>query len=290
MLLVAITGLLCGSIELYVSPTGNDTAIGSRDAPLQHLFAARDRVRLLRRGALAPRAARIWLMGGTFTVTNTLVLTAADSNVSWHGLNSGSDRPIISGGKPLIWENDGLPTKTGCRMLRARNVAPNVGNESARMVYPQLYINGQRVAISRQPPQGLLDPQAFFTWEPASPASKDSFHVNRNSLSPGDWAQNGTLGDVTALLFTAPWTGEPHRIGRQLLARERVLQHVGRLVVRGADRDGARPQLGLVAEAAVPHSDPGAVVVLGRSARSLRRLERRERRACHRSRDVLVTV
>jgi hypothetical protein len=239
------TASLSGPFEVFVSLTGDDAANGTRDAPLQHLLAARDRVRQLRQGS-APYTgqivpARIWLMSGTFTLDVTLNLTAADSNVSWHGL-SDTKSPVISGGKTLEWAVEAAANRHGCRMLRARGVVPNIGRASVGMIYPQLYIHGKRAQISRQPAKGLTDPQAYFEWRPTTPSTASAFRFNSTAVSPDEWAENGTLSDITALLFTAPWTGEPHRIKSvdkgsetiQLLAPAASLE--GRSKIQGVKR------------------------------------------------------
>ncbi len=61
--------------DLYVSPTGNDANIGTRDKPLASLAAARDAVRKL----AGREAVTVHVADGVYYLPETLEFTAADS-------------------------------------------------------------------------------------------------------------------------------------------------------------------------------------------------------------------
>jgi len=242
--------IAAAAIELFVSPSGSDTADGRTPATaLQHLQAARDRLRQLRasasRGCAGAAAAcnadafavaaRVWLLPGTYTPAQTLNLTALDSNVAWAGLlpppppPSAADGrstpllpidelPVISGGgAQLQWAPTRVPgASRRCRLLTARSCNGPVGAGVVGMVYPQLYVNGERAPVARAPAGALANPRAYYEWA-ALPgnASTTAFLYNRSDVNPSAWApanDSDALGDVTALVFDSPWGANPRRI------------------------------------------------------------------------------
>lgn len=87
------------SLEIFVSPEGNDTADGTRERPLRTLPAARDVLRQRRTGANAT----VWLAPGRFALNETMELTALDSNTTWRGVLPAAPA-VVSGGVALAWE------------------------------------------------------------------------------------------------------------------------------------------------------------------------------------------
>lgn len=74
--------------RLFVSPTGDDAAAGTEDAPLATLVAARDRVREIRKRGLPPGGVSVCLMDGLFPVLSTVELDGRDSGEP---------------GRPIVW-------------------------------------------------------------------------------------------------------------------------------------------------------------------------------------------
>src|SRR5437762_3468442 len=72
--------------QIYVSPSGSDTAAGTSAQPVETLAKAR----ALARG----KTATVHLSAGTFQLTAPLALDSGDSNVTWQG----SGNTVISGG------------------------------------------------------------------------------------------------------------------------------------------------------------------------------------------------
>jgi len=131
-------------LEIYVSPDGNDAAIGTRSAPVQSLHRA---AQLLEESA-GQRTVRVYLSGGSYPLAAPLVLGpehggTAEAPVLWKALPG--ENVVISGGIPLDgWkeEMDGswsAPLPPGC-------------NDKFRA----LYINGRPAVRSRHPNEGYL--------------------------------------------------------------------------------------------------------------------------------------
>lgn len=83
--------LICGlatasqaeAFDLYISPDGDDSSSGSKDAPLHTLEAARDLIRQIRpTGGIT-----VWLYGGRYHLSETFVLNEKDSG--------SKDKPVI---------------------------------------------------------------------------------------------------------------------------------------------------------------------------------------------------
>ena len=98
---------LC-ALNVYVAPTGTDTADGTSQHPLASLTGARDLLR--RSGKLGKEAVTVHLNDGTYFLTETFGLTAADSGtkdypVTYQAAHEG--KVVISGGilLRLKWED-----------------------------------------------------------------------------------------------------------------------------------------------------------------------------------------
>ncbi|MCX7009063.1 MAG: hypothetical protein NTY53_17745, partial [Kiritimatiellaeota bacterium] len=95
--------------EIFVAPEGNDNNPGTQAKPLVSLTAARDTARKLPRHN--KEVITIALRGGTYYLPAPLVLTAADSGITWRAAQG--ETPVISGGFELTglkWEayKDGI--------------------------------------------------------------------------------------------------------------------------------------------------------------------------------------
>jgi hypothetical protein len=139
---------------LFVSPTGDDSASGT-DAqhPFRTLVKARDVLRAL---ALSDRAgAVVNLLGGTYYLKDTLVLTAEDSGelgkpVTWQAYPSGA-KVAVSGGVPIscAWKPVTLPTG-----VAAQSCDVPVGTSFTR-----LFVGGLRRTSARFPNGDMLKPK-----------------------------------------------------------------------------------------------------------------------------------
>ena len=206
-------------LELWVSPTGDDSAAGTRQAPLQHMHVARDRLRELRSKKQKHRAT-VRLLPGAYQLNQTLELVAADSFTTWQADDAGSLRgmaslPLISGGVPLTWTREEGSSTAGCTILSASHVPTNGRLAATGAIYPELYIAGQgRAAVAKQPADALTNPEAFFEWSALEPASLTAFSYDTEQVNPADLASDGSLSDVTAMISNAPWAFVPGRINK----------------------------------------------------------------------------
>ncbi|GFJ88542.1 hypothetical protein [Phytohabitans rumicis] len=84
--------------QIYVAPSGADTAPGTKARPFRTLERARDEAR-----KLTGRGGDVFvnLQGGTYVLDRTLELTGADSGADGHRVTYraiAGQRPVISGG------------------------------------------------------------------------------------------------------------------------------------------------------------------------------------------------
>ena len=124
--------------DLYVSPTGNDVNIGTRDKPLASLAAARDAVRNL----AGKETVTVHVGDGAYYLPETLVFTPRDSGSKGHPVVYSAETEggaVLSGGAQLelSWE----PHKDGIFK------APT----SAGLQIDQLFIDGRNQRMARYP-------------------------------------------------------------------------------------------------------------------------------------------
>lgn len=124
---------------IYVSPSGNDRAAGTRENPLRTLEAARDAARR----ALRKRSGnvRVRLLGGTFRRTRELYLDHRDSGRGEHEViweAAPGEHPQISGSIPV-------------RDFKIYDAARGIYRASVPVgtASRQLYVNGRRATRSR---------------------------------------------------------------------------------------------------------------------------------------------
>ena len=142
LLVVATTSSL-SALELHVSPTGKDTAAGSKDAPFLTLNHTRDQIR--KSPALGKEPITVNLAAGTYYLPEALRLTAADSGtadapVTYQGTASeDGNNVILSGARPLelSWKayQNGIYQAT----------------TPAGLSIDQLYVNGELEHMARFP-------------------------------------------------------------------------------------------------------------------------------------------
>eukprot|EP00040_Diaphanoeca_grandis_P042371 m.264827 g.264827 ORF g.264827 m.264827 type:complete len:883 (-) comp58457_c0_seq1:215-2863(-) len=223
-------------LTLYVSPQGNDTTDGSSPtSALQHLEAARDRLRQLRGSHGSVTQAVVHVLGGTFELPHTLNLTAVDSNTTWSGVINSSaaanmsidDLPVVSGGSKLEWSPiSSVPItthhtdrgkKTTCQLLTVQLLGQAAAQAyHTGLNYPQLYVDGQRARVARAPADALDNSSSFYEWHSAmGNASASAFSYDATAFDPGMLAPTNdstALSDVSAFIFDAPWSAVPRRV------------------------------------------------------------------------------
>ena len=137
--LLLFASRLC-ALDVYVAPTGNDTAEGTSQQPLASLTGARDYLR--RSGKLGKEPVTVHLNDGTYFLAETFVLTAIDSGtkecpVAYQAEHEG--KVVISGGilLRLKWED----SPNG--VFKAKT--------PAGLKIDQLFADGTRQILARYP-------------------------------------------------------------------------------------------------------------------------------------------
>lgn len=140
--------------DLYVSPTGDDSAPGIQARPLRTLRAARDRLRP--RLAAMDRDLIVMLRGGAYYLAETFSLTPADSGRNGFSVvyrACPGERPELIGGRPVTgWVRD-----------RGEVWKASVP-EGWR--FEQLFCNGQRMTKARHPTRGYFEVEAAVEADP----------------------------------------------------------------------------------------------------------------------------
>jgi len=155
---------------LYVSPTGSDLNSGSRRQPFATLPHARDAARM------RPQPVTVRLLSGTHVLSEPLVLTPADSGVTFEAAPGAA--PVVSGGLRV----------EGWRKHNDRLwVADVPWLRKQAEPFAQLFVNGGRRPCARTPNEGAY------------------FYTKRLTLTPGDPGQ--CLGLTYNKEDTLPWIG-----------------------------------------------------------------------------------
>ena len=145
LLLIAWLPVCASAAEIFVSPNGDDTNPGTQTRPLATIDAARDAARQIQGEAVT-----VLLDGGTYYLTEPLVLTTADSGKAgapiMYAAVSGKT-PIISGGQLL--NLDWVPFRDG--IMKA--------DLPKGLVFDQLFVDEKRAPMARWPD---YDPSAQY--------------------------------------------------------------------------------------------------------------------------------
>ena len=137
--LLLFASRLC-ALDVYVAPTGNDTAEGTSQQPLASLTGARDYLR--RSGKLGKEPVTVHLNDGTYFLAETFVLTAIDSGtkecpVAYQAEHEG--KVVISGGILLRLQWQDSPNG----VFKAKT--------PAGLKIDQLFADGIRQILARYP-------------------------------------------------------------------------------------------------------------------------------------------
>ena len=142
----------------HVSPKGSDENPGTKAKPFATLQHARDAVRLLRQAETNTHAVAIRLLSGTHLLAEPLVLTPADSGVTYEA--APGTHPVVSGGVRV----------DGWRKLNDRLWVADVPwlKQRAEPV-SQLFVNGVRRPCARTPNEGTYFYTKRLTLAPGNP-------------------------------------------------------------------------------------------------------------------------
>jgi len=145
VLILTMAALPAGGAELYVGPTGDDAAPGTKDKPLATIDRARDVARRMKGEPVT-----VYLRGGTHYLREPVVFTAEDSRTAEAPLvvtaMPGEDA-VVSGGQrlDLAWK----PYRDG--IVQA--------GVPEGLSFDQLFVSGQRQQMARYP---NYDPDAQY--------------------------------------------------------------------------------------------------------------------------------
>jgi hypothetical protein len=127
--------LFSAEADLYVSPTGDDSNPGTQAQPIRTLAHARDLVRGMNHAMTGHIT--VWLAGGTYRLTEPLVLEAQDSGTGAHNIIYAAmegQTPIINGGVRV----------TGWKLANADKNLWSAPAPAGLKNTRQLYVNGVR--------------------------------------------------------------------------------------------------------------------------------------------------
>ena len=145
-LLFTIDGI-SKDIEFFVSPKGSDAQAGtSANKPFATLQKARDAVRALKQKGELKSPVTVYLLGGTYELSEPFILTADDSGteacpVTYCAYQN--EKPVISGGKAI---NSSWEKYKGNIMVTTIPEA-----KDGKWKFRQLFVNGKRMDRARTP-------------------------------------------------------------------------------------------------------------------------------------------
>lgn len=140
LLILSLMSSVAAAVEFYVAPSGSDQSAGTKSKPFQTLAAARDAVAKI--NSKMGEDITVYLAGGTYTLTESVVFDADDSGMNGHKViykAFGDQEPIISSGKQI----------TGWQLHdKEKNIyKASVGE----LEFRQIHVNGERGIRARYP-------------------------------------------------------------------------------------------------------------------------------------------
>lgn len=228
--IILTLGSVCrlGAIDLYVAPNGSDAGAGSIGSPFATLGRARDAMRALRNPAgPSSGGGTIWLRGGDYNLTSTVVFDHRDSGTPENPIVLASyigEEARISGGpkldpswfalvdsaSPAWFRLDPAAKGKICSTnLRAHGVV-DFGTFSTRdYLHPQiapleLFFNGHPMTLARWP--NRKDPLARADRVISGTGTVSSTQVNYRDTRPERWTH---ATDIWAHgLWVYPWADD----------------------------------------------------------------------------------
>lgn len=150
VILLVLTSISANAqVEFYISPTGNDSNIGTFKQPLASLAAARNAIREYKKSSDEAVSFTVTIAQGNYMMQETFVLTheyggTAENPILYQAAKGAT--PVFSGGKEVkgftvnkdgIWEVE-VPESIYYQWR-----------------FDQLYVNGKRAVLARSPNKGF---------------------------------------------------------------------------------------------------------------------------------------
>ena len=149
---VAVLGITVPSsaaeeLAFYVSPEGDDSSSGdSADQPFATIQKARDAIRAIKTRGPLTRPVAVYLRGGTYELSETLVFTPDDSGTKACPITYlayPGETPILSGGVQIAG-----PWKTHQGQILVCSLGDAIANNAQ---FKQLFASGKRMVRARTP-------------------------------------------------------------------------------------------------------------------------------------------
>jgi hypothetical protein len=210
--IVTFAAASAAAADLYVLPTGSDTAPGTRDQPLATLEQARNRVRERKRDGVLQEPVTVWLHGGTYRLREPIVFTPEDSGTAEAPVTYASlpgQRAVLSGGRPLT----GTWARVPDRPFWQLNV-PQA--RDGGWVFHSLYVNGRSRTRARHPNYGDKPLRAAGREPGGDP--RQALQYQAGDIDP-TWSH---VTDIDVVLLQS-WTPTIHRI-REIVPERRAVR------------------------------------------------------------------
>ncbi len=156
--LLLLGGCLAAAPEFFVAPNGSDAGPGTAAQPFASLTRARDAAR--------GQAATITLRGGSYPVTSTIALGAADSRITWRArpgetvrltggraLSAAAFQPVTD---PAVLARLPEESRGQVRQIDLKALGITQYGQMGGAATPELFINGQAQTLARYPNTGWL--------------------------------------------------------------------------------------------------------------------------------------
>ena len=208
-MLLLFTGA-CGFIraaDLYVSPTGNDSAAGTLTAPLATFAAARDKADQLKAGNTP---VTVYFRAGTYYLSAPVVFGPSNSGTAQAPITYtaySGEKPVISGGIKLP---DTLKWAVSSGSIMVTTI-------TAGLKVDQLFLNGKRQILARYPnfdsTQVILDgydANCFSTTRVATWKNPAEGPGYIRALHPNQWGGESYIitGKNSDNTLTMQWVGD----------------------------------------------------------------------------------
>ena len=227
VVLIGVVGTVGRAADIYVSPTGSDTAAGTSAQPLQSLLRARDAACNARHNA-PNEPVTVWLGGGKYVLPNTFELSAADSGTTqaptiYRAIDGQSPRLI--GGRLLAAKDfhpitnpqtlaripaalQGKIVEVDLDALNVQHVKRFADSFADNGNLLELFVNGNRMPLSRFPNDGYMAMKRVLD-NAGGPATKST------NDSP-DWAVTKTKGQGGTFEYREAFYADHERWAKQL--------------------------------------------------------------------------
>ena len=136
-----------GPHDLFVSPTGDDAAAGTFEAPLQTVAAAKEKLKTLKGAVGGDETVRVWLRGGRYEFAETLYFTGDDlPNVTYAAYNG--EEVVFSGAEEIT----GFAEET----VNGVKVFTKTLGDTDPKEFKSLFNGARQLTVPRYPAEGYF--------------------------------------------------------------------------------------------------------------------------------------